>query len=74
LSVLLAQVLLAFTLEFERDSPVSLAVGADALRVLTDDGIRVQNLPRLTGLSKEALSMAVVVLGRRGAAGHHRPA
>ncbi len=66
LSVLLAQVLLAFTLEFERDSPVSLAVGANALRVLTDDGIRVRDLPRLTGVSREALSMAVGVLGRRG--------
>ena len=66
LSVLLAQVLLAFTLDFERDSPVSLAVGANALRVLTDDGVRVRDLPRLTGVSKEALSMAVGVLGRRG--------
>ena len=66
LSVLLAQVLLAFTLEFERDSPVSLAVGANALRVLTDEGIRMRDLPRLTGVSKEALSMAVGVLSRRG--------
>ena len=66
LSVLLAQVLLAFTLDFERESPVSLAVSANALRVLTDDGIRVRDLPGLTGVSKESLSMAVGVLSRRG--------
>ncbi len=66
LSVLLAQVLLAFTLDFERESPVSLAVSVNALRVLTDDGIRVRDLPRLTGVSKEALSMAVGILARRG--------
>ncbi len=61
LSVLLAQVLLAFTLDFERESPVSLAVSANVLRVLSDDGIRVRDLPRLTGVSKQALSMAVGV-------------
>jgi len=66
LSVLLARVLLAFTLDFERESPVSLAVAANALRVLTDDGVRVRDLPGLTGVSKEALSMAVGVLARRG--------
>jgi DNA-binding MarR family transcriptional regulator len=66
LSVLLAQVLLAFTLDFERESPVSLAASANALRVLSDDGIRVRDLPRLTGVSKEALSMAVGILARRG--------
>lgn len=66
LSVLLSQVLLAFTLDFEGASPVSLAVGANALRVLTDEGVRVRDLPRLTGVSKEALSMATGVLGRRG--------
>lgn len=66
LSVLLSWVLLAFTLDFERESPVSLAVSANALRVLTDDGIRVRDLPGLTGVSKEALSMAAGVLARRG--------
>jgi hypothetical protein len=38
LSVLLSQVLLAFTLDFERESAVSLTVAADALRVLTVEG------------------------------------
>ena len=65
LSVLLSQVLLAFTLDFERESAVSLAIAANALRVLTADGIRVRELPHLTGMSKEALSMAAGILTRR---------
>jgi DNA-binding MarR family transcriptional regulator len=65
LSVLLSLVLLAFTLEFERESAVSLAIAANALRVLTADGVRMRELPYLTGVSKEALSMAAGVLTRR---------
>jgi DNA-binding MarR family transcriptional regulator len=68
LSVLLSQVLLAFTLEFERESAVSLAIAADALRVLTGDGVRIRELPYLTGVSKEALSMAAGILTRRSCA------
>jgi DNA-binding MarR family transcriptional regulator len=65
LSVFLSQVLLAFTLDVERESAVSLAIGANALRVLTEQGIRVRELPYLTGVSKEALSMAAGILTRR---------
>ncbi|HEY6276718.1 MAG TPA: MarR family winged helix-turn-helix transcriptional regulator [Streptosporangiaceae bacterium] len=65
LSVLLARVLLAFTLDFEGGSAVSLPVGANLLRVLTPGGIAVRDLPRLTGVSKEALSMATGELTRR---------
>jgi DNA-binding MarR family transcriptional regulator len=68
LSVLLSQVLLAFTLDFERESAISLPVGASLLRVLTEGGIRVRDLPHLTGVSKEALSMAAGVLARRSCA------
>jgi hypothetical protein len=42
--VLLSQVLLAFALDFERESAVSLAVAANALRVLTGDRVRVREL------------------------------
>ena len=66
LSVLLSQVLLAFTLEFERESKVSLAIAQNALRVLDEDGVRVRDLPRLTGISKEAVSMSVGFLEKRG--------
>jgi DNA-binding MarR family transcriptional regulator len=68
LSVLLSQVLLAFTLDFERESAVSLAIAANALRVLSADGIRIGELPYLTGVSKEALSMAAGILTRRSRA------
>jgi len=68
LSVLLSQVLLAFTLDFERESALSLPICANALRVLTERGVPVRDLPQLTGVSKEALSMAVGVLTRRSCA------
>jgi len=68
LSVLLAQVLLAFTLDFERESALSLPVCASALRVLTERGVRVRDLPWLTGVSKEGLSMAAGILTRRSCA------
>jgi DNA-binding MarR family transcriptional regulator len=64
----LSQVLLAFTLDFERESAVSLAIAANALRVLTAGGIRIRELPYLTGVSKEALSMAAGILTHRSCA------
>jgi DNA-binding MarR family transcriptional regulator len=66
-SVLLSQVLVAFTIDFERESEVSLPISANALRVLDETGTRVRDLPRLTGVSKEAISMS---LGRLVARGH----
>jgi DNA-binding MarR family transcriptional regulator len=68
LSVLLSHVLLAFTLDFERESALSLPICTNALRVLTERGVPVRDLPQLTGVSKEALSMAVGVLARRSRA------
>jgi DNA-binding MarR family transcriptional regulator len=59
LSALLSRVLLAFTLEFESESDLSLAISANVLRVLDEKGIRVRDLPALTGVSKEALKMAL---------------
>jgi DNA-binding MarR family transcriptional regulator len=62
LPALLSKVLLAFAIEFERESDLSLAIGANVLRVLNEKGIRVRDLPFLTGVSKEAISMAMGVL------------
>jgi len=59
---LLSRVLLAFAIEYERDSPWSLAIGADVLRVLDEKGVRVSDLPRLSGVSKESIAMALGVL------------
>jgi DNA-binding MarR family transcriptional regulator len=65
LSVLLSQVLLQFTLDFEEQSRLSLPISANTLRVLTPLGVPVRELPRLTGVSAEANSMAVGFLVRR---------
>jgi DNA-binding MarR family transcriptional regulator len=68
LPALLSRVLLALAIEFERDSPLSLAICADVLRVLDADGVRVRDLPSLSGVSKQAICMAMGVLGKRGLA------
>jgi hypothetical protein len=67
LSALLAQPLLAFALGYESDADLSLAIGANVLR-LTDDenAVRVRDLPGLSGTSKEGLAMALSFLSKRG--------
>jgi DNA-binding MarR family transcriptional regulator len=62
LPALLSRVLLAFALDFERESDLSLAVCANLLRVLDERGVPVRELPRLSGVSKEAIDMAMGVL------------
>jgi hypothetical protein len=64
LSALLSRALLSFALEYERESELSLAVGANLLRVLDGEGTRLRDLPPLTGISKEAVSWAMGVLVR----------
>ena len=64
LSALLSRVLLAFALEYEAESELSLAVGANMLRVLGSAGTRLRDLPHLTGISKEAVTWAMGVLLR----------
>jgi hypothetical protein len=61
---LLARSLLAFAIAYERESRISLAVAANVLRVLDEDGARVRDLPDLTGVSKEAIAMATGFTGR----------
>ena len=45
LSVLPSQVLLAFTVDFESESRISLPISANTLRVLDEEGVRVRDLP-----------------------------
>jgi DNA-binding MarR family transcriptional regulator len=45
---------------------LSLGVQLDGLRVLDADGVAVRELPRLTGISKEAIAMIVKRLERVG--------
>lgn len=66
LPVLLARVLLVYALEFEAKSELSLAISANALRVLQDDGVPVRLLPRLAGISKEAMAVAMNFFVKRG--------
>jgi DNA-binding MarR family transcriptional regulator len=68
LSVLLSRVLLAFTLDYEQETRLSLAVSANALRVLDEPGVRLRDLPALAGLSREAISMSMGLLTRSGLA------
>ncbi len=62
LPVLLSQVLLAFAIDFENESDWSLAISANVLRVLDEEGVRVKDLPMLSGVSKEAISAAMGIL------------
>jgi len=63
---LLSKVLLSFTLDYERDCGVSLAISANLFRILgDDDALRVRDLPLRTGISKEAIAMALSWLQKR---------
>ena len=62
LPTLMSRVLLTFALDYERESDWSLAVGANVLRVLDAQGVRVRDIPRLSGVSKEAIAMALGVM------------
>jgi hypothetical protein len=53
LPTLLSGLLMAFRLEFERESPVPLELCANTLRVLGAEPIRAAEIPRLTGASLE---------------------
>ncbi len=66
LPALLARVLLAFALEFEVESVVSLAICANVLRLIDDQGTAVRDLPGLSGVSKEAIAAALSYLTKRG--------
>jgi hypothetical protein len=62
---LLSRVLLSFALEYEQDSAVSLAIGANLLRVLDERPTRIRDLPALSGVSKEAIEMGLGFLANR---------
>jgi DNA-binding MarR family transcriptional regulator len=62
---LLSRVLLAFALEFEQEANVSLAISANVLRILHEQAVPLRELPHLSGVSKEAISMAMTTLRKR---------
>ena len=59
LPVLLAKVLLAFATGYESEPGLSLAISANVLRLAGEDGTRIRDLPRMSGVSREAIAMAV---------------
>jgi DNA-binding MarR family transcriptional regulator len=66
LAALLAKTLLAFTRDFERETGLSLAICAAVLRPIGREGMSLRDLPRRSGVSKEATAMAVKFLEKRG--------
>ena len=66
LPALLSRVLLAFTLDYEADSPVALAIAANVLRVASADAIPVGDVPLAAGVSKEAVSTSLTWLQGAG--------
>ena len=66
LSVLLSRVLLAYTLDFEARSELSLPLSANFVRVIDEAGVLVRDLPLAAGVSKEATSMALTFLTKNG--------
>ncbi len=59
LSALLARALLLYTIDFERESALSLPLCANVVRVLDEAGLLVDEIPVRSGISKEATSMAL---------------
>jgi len=66
LPILLAKALLAFANRYEAESGLSLAISANVLRLAGANGTPTRDLPRLSGVSKEAVAMAVNRLEERG--------
>ena len=62
LCVRLARTLLLYTLDFERESALSLPLCANVVRVLDEAGVLVDEIPARSGISKEATSMALTFL------------
>ena len=68
LSALLSKVLLEFAIEYESESRLSLAISANVVRVLDEKGVRLRDIPLLSGVSKEAIAMAMGILRKTSVA------
>jgi hypothetical protein len=64
LVALMAHALMAYTLDFENGSALSLPLSANVFRVLGGEGVPVRELPSLTGISKEAVAVSLTSLAR----------
>ncbi len=63
---LLSRPLLAFAAEYEAEPGPSLAISANVLRVLTEADVRTKDIPARSGVSKEAVAMAIGVMRKFG--------
>jgi DNA-binding MarR family transcriptional regulator len=66
LSSLLSQALLVFARDYESGRRVALALNANVLRILTEEGVPMRELPRRAGVAKEIMNMMVGRLEKRG--------
>ncbi len=58
--------MLAFALAYERKSELSLALGANLLRLLDERRVRARDLPYRSGIAKDAIANALSFLEKRG--------
>jgi methyltransferase (TIGR00027 family) len=63
---LLSRPLNAFAVQYEAETGPSLAISANILRVLPDDGAYTKDIPALGGVSKESVAVAMGVLVKSG--------
>ena len=64
---LLSKCLLAYALAFEKSSKLSLAIGADFLRLFErEDLVPVRQMPQLSGVSKEAIAVILSFIAKQG--------
>lgn len=63
---LLSRVLLAYTIDFESESELSLPMSANFVRVLDDSGVAVRELPLAAGVSREATSVPLTAMRKAG--------
>lgn len=68
LRALLSRVLVGFAVEYEDGSRVSLAISANVLRVASAEGVRPRDVPGRSGISKEAVAVALSWLTSAGLA------
>lgn len=66
LSGLLSQSLQLLSLDYEQHSEMSLAHGANLVRVLNSEGVPVKELPLCSGISKQAIAMITKFLQKKG--------
>jgi hypothetical protein len=65
LPALLSRVLLAFAIELETESDLSFAISVNILRVRDEKGVRLRDIPLLTGVSKKAISLGMGILRKK---------